>query len=29
MIHRRLLIDDARGVEEPLNETDANGLGLT
>jgi len=28
MIHRRLLADDSRGVEEPLNETDAEGLGL-
>jgi hypothetical protein len=28
MIHRRLLTDDWRGVEEPLNETDADGEGL-
>ena len=29
MINRRLLMDDDRGVGEPLNEIDANGLGLT
>lgn len=28
MIHRRLLHDDGRGVEEPLNETDADKEGL-
>jgi lysosomal alpha-mannosidase len=28
MIHRRLLADDGRGVEEPLNETDADKQGL-
>jgi hypothetical protein len=28
MIHRRLLNDDDRGVEEPLNETDADKNGL-
>jgi hypothetical protein len=30
MIHRRLLVDDRRGVGEPLNETEKNGtIGLT
>jgi hypothetical protein len=29
MIHRRCLKDDARGVDEPLNETEAGGKGLT
>ena len=28
MIHRRLVQDDGRGVEEPLNETDADKNGL-
>ncbi len=28
MIHRRLLADDGRGVEEPLNETDSDKQGL-
>lgn len=28
MIHRRLLADDARGVQEPLNETESDGKGL-
>jgi len=28
MIHRRLLVDDGRGVEEPLNETDSDKQGL-
>lgn len=28
MVHRRLLKDDAFGVEEPLNETDTNSKGL-
>ena len=28
LIHRRLLVDDDRGVEEPLNETDADKQGL-
>ena len=28
IMHRRLLQDDVRGVEEPLNEEDANGLGI-
>lgn len=28
MIHRRLLADDGRGVDEPLNETDADKQGL-
>ena len=29
MIHRRTLYDDARGVDEPLNETESSGAGLT
>jgi lysosomal alpha-mannosidase len=28
MVHRRLQVDDSRGVGEPLNETGINGLGL-
>lgn len=28
MIHRRLLVDDGRGLYESLNETDNNGNGL-
>ena len=28
MQNRRLFFDDNRGVEEPLNETDANGIGI-
>lgn len=28
MLHRRLIRDDSRGVEEPLNESGANGKGL-
>ena len=28
MQNRRLLFDDNRGVEEPLNETDSNGYGI-
>lgn len=28
MIHRRTLMDDARGVDEPLNETEIDGKGL-
>ena len=28
MQNRRLLFDDDRGLEEPLNETQANGLGI-
>ena len=28
MIHRRLLVDDARGVGEPLNELDSDRQGL-
>ena len=28
MIHRRLLVDDSRGVGEPLNERDENLLGI-
>jgi len=28
MIHRRLLVDDGRGVDEALNETDADKQGL-
>lgn len=28
MIHRRLLMDDARGVGQPLNETESDGKGL-
>ena len=29
MVHRRLLVDDGRGVEEALNETEQGGKGLT
>ena len=29
MIHRRILLDDYKGVEECLNETENNGIGLT
>lgn len=29
MIHRRTLKDDGRGVDEPLNEYDSQGSGLT
>lgn len=28
MLHRRLLMDDSRGVDEPLNELDTDGEGL-
>jgi lysosomal alpha-mannosidase len=28
LLHRRLVLDDDKGVVEPLNETDANGNGL-
>lgn len=29
MLHRRTIEDDGRGVDEPLNETESNGKGLT
>ena len=28
MVHRRLFMDDAKGMNEPLNETDTNGQGI-